>query len=149
VAGAHPRVYQQTTFDETWGRFSPQSPPRWMAYVSDESGRDEVYIRAFPDPQGKWRVSTGGGEFPEWSPDGRELYYVSPQNKLMAVSLKFGIDAVEPAAPRELFGLPGERYMSAYPYAVAPDGKRFLARVTVQDANQPLRVILNWPALLK
>jgi hypothetical protein len=67
----------------------------------------------------------------------------------MAVSLKLGAESVEPSTPQELFGLPGDRYVYAHPYAVAPDGKRFLARKTIETGGQPLQVILNWPELLK
>lgn len=77
-----------------------------MAYQSDDTGRWEVYIQAFPEPRGKIRISTAGGQYPQWSVGGRELFYVSLDNKLMAVNLKLGVDSVEPATPRELFRLP-------------------------------------------
>jgi hypothetical protein len=119
-----------------------------VAYQSDESGRNEVYIDAFPDPRGKVRVSTGGGVLPQWGAGGRELFYVSPDNKLMVVNLKMGADTVEPSAPRELFPLPVvETGLS--PYDTTPDGQRFLVRATQGQAAQPLTVIVNWPALLK
>jgi Tol biopolymer transport system component len=69
---AKPRPYLRTQFNEKFGRFSPEPEPRWVAYVSDESGRDEIYVDAFPEPRNKMQISTGGGGFPEWSPDGRE-----------------------------------------------------------------------------
>jgi eukaryotic-like serine/threonine-protein kinase len=87
---------------------SPETSPHWVAYQSDESGRYEIYLQAFPEPRGATRISTGGGQFPEWAPSGRELFYVSPDNKLMAVSLKIGGVSVQPSAPRELFPLPAE-----------------------------------------
>jgi len=143
------KPYLRTPFSESWGRFSPEPSPRWVAYQSDESGRSEVYIQAFPEPRGNFRISTGGGQYPEWGSGGRELFYVSSDFKLMAVSLKLGADSVEPSTPRELFPLPAVD--SGWPpYDTAPDGQRFLVRaVTQQQASQPLTVIVNWPALLK
>ena len=90
-----------------------------------------------------------GGQYPEWGPGGRELYYVSPDFKLMAVSLKLGTESVELSAPRVLFTLPAVD-TGFSPYAAAPDGQRFLVRATPQQqAAEPLTVIVNWPALLK
>jgi len=145
---ATPTPYLRTPYNERWGRFSPEAPPRWVAYQSDETGRPEVYIRAFPEPRGATRISTGGGQYPQWGAGGRELFYVSLDNKLMAVSLKMRADTVEPSAPRELFPLPlvDDGWS---PYDTAPDGQRFLVRATPGQAAQPLTVIINWPALLK
>jgi Tol biopolymer transport system component/predicted Ser/Thr protein kinase len=143
------KPYLRTPFNEGWGRFSLEPNPRWMAFQSDESGRYEVYIQAFPEPRGKVQISTGGGQFPEWGPGGRELFYVSLDHKLMATSLKVGTDSVEPSGPGELFPLPiVDNGFS--PYDTAADGERFLVRaVPRQQASQPLTVIVNWPALLK
>ena len=143
-AGARP--YLHTRFNERDGRFSPGPSPRWVAYTSDESGREEVYVQAFPEPRGKFQISTGGGRFPEWSPDGRELYSMSADNKLMAAGLKLGADSVTPSTPRELFAVSAGGGFQ--PYAVTPDGKRFLVLAPV-GGSQPLEVIVNWPALLK
>lgn len=147
--GAKPRPYLRTQFNERLGRFSPDLEPRWVAYQSDESGRTEIYVDAFPEARNKVRISTGGGQFPEWSPDGRELFYLSPGLKLMQVSLKRGPDSIEPSAPRELFVLPtaNDGYC---PYEIAPDGQRFLVRATPEkQAGRPLTLIVNWPALMK
>jgi eukaryotic-like serine/threonine-protein kinase len=145
---AKPRPYLRTQFNEWYGRFAPQPNPRWVAYQSDESGRYEVYIDGFPEPRHKVRVSTGGGQYPEWSPAGDELFYVSPGLKLMAVSLKIGGDSVETSPPRELFALPV--FENGYnPYEVARDGQRFLILALPEgQAPQPLTLINNWPALL-
>ncbi len=113
--GATPRAYLRTPFNQWWGRFSPEAPPRWVTYQSDETGRAEVYINSFPEPRGATRISTGGGQYPQWGAGGRELFYVSPDNKLMAVSLKMGADTVEPSTPRELFPLPAV-YSGSSPY---------------------------------
>ena len=107
-----------------------------------------MYIDAFPEPRSKTRISSNGGRYPQWSPNGRELFYVAPGNKLMAVSLKVGADSVEPAPPRELFVLPILE-IGVSPYDTAPDGQRFLVRATPPQASQPLTLIVNWPALLR
>ncbi|MSV29890.1 MAG: hypothetical protein EXQ52_14255, partial [Bryobacterales bacterium] len=146
-AGAKARPYLRTRFHEWGGRFSPEPSPRWVAYTSDESGRDEVYVQGFPKPRGKFQISTGGGRYPEWSPDGRELYYVSADNKLMVAGLKLGGDSVTPSTPRELFAVTAGT-ANVSPYAVAPDGKRFLVQAPA-GGSQPLEVVVNWPALLK
>jgi serine/threonine protein kinase len=144
---AKPKPYLQATFNTLWGRFSPDT--HWVAFVSNESGQSEVYIDAFPEPRGAARISTRGGNFPAWSPNGRELFYVSPDYKLMSVSLKITADSIQPALPRELFQLPALDSAS-YPYDVAPDGQRFLVPAAAERvATQPLKVIVNWPALLK
>ena len=102
-AGARP--YLRSRFNLSQARFSPEPKPRWVAYTSDESGRDEVYMQAFPEPRGKSQISTGGGRFPEWSPDGRELYYLSADNKLKEAGVKLGAESVTPSMPRELFAV--------------------------------------------
>ena len=145
--GAAPKPYLRTPFNEWYGRFSPEAPPRWVAYQSDETGRYEVYVQSFPEPRGKFPISTGGGQYPQWGPGGRELFYVSPDNKLMVVSLKTGADSVVPSVPRELFALPvlDDGWS---PYDAAPDGS-FLVRATAGQAGESLTMIVNWQALLK
>jgi Tol biopolymer transport system component len=141
--------YLRTRFTEFQGRFSPEPNPRWVAYTSNESGRNEVYVQAFPEPRGKFQISTSGGQSPEWSPDGRELFYESLEGKLTAVGLEWRADAVVPSAPRELFDLPAAFSGGNFPsWKVAPDGKRFLVLKPAGGA-QPLEVIANWQALLK
>jgi hypothetical protein len=144
-----PRVYLRTNFSETSGRFAPEANPHWIAYVSDESGRNEVYLDAFPERRRKTPISTVGGQYPEWGAGGRELFYVSPNFALMVVSLKLGVDSVELSSPRELFSLPtGDDGWN--PYQVAPDGQRFLVRATPQQqVAEPLTLIVNWPALMR
>ena len=149
-AGARPRPYLRTPKDERFGRFSPEPNPRWVAYDSDFSGRREVYVQAYPEPRGEFLVSSGGGQFPAWGPDGREIFYVSADSKLMSVKLKVGPDFVQPSPPSVLFDVTVDGVAPvASPYAVAPDGKRFLVRAPVIQGAQPLEVIVNWPALLK
>jgi Tol biopolymer transport system component len=151
-----PKPYLQTPAREFNGRFSPEVDPSsgwlWVAYQSDESGRTEVYVDSFPERRHKFRISPDGGQFPEWGPpakEGRELFYVSPEYKLMVTNVKFGQDSLEPSAPRVLFSLSADN--SAWsPFQVTSDGQRFLVRATPeQQGSQPLNVIVNWPALLK
>jgi eukaryotic-like serine/threonine-protein kinase len=147
VSDAKPRPYLQTPFSESWGRFSPEASPHWVAYQSDESGRYEVYIDAFPEPRRKTRISTSGGSYPQWGLGSRELFYVSPDYKLMVAALNLRGDSVEPSATRELFTLPIVD-IGLSPYEAATNGQLFLVRSTTEQVPKPLTVIVNWPALL-
>ncbi len=149
-----PWVFLKTPFDERDGQFSPDG--RFVAYVSDESGRDEIYIRPFTPPGeagnpagGQWQISTEGGIQPRWSADARELYYLDPQGRIMAVSITVTGATVAPGTPVLLFPTKiyegGVERHQFFQYAVARDG-RFLIN-TVLDENQstaPIRLILNW-----
>jgi Tol biopolymer transport system component len=126
-------------------RFSPDG--HWVAFSSNESGDNEIYVAAFPSALRKVRISTAGGDFPVWSTYGREIYYVRPGNKLMAVGLKMTDGSIQPASPRELFVLQiSETHL--YPFDVAKDG-RFLVRADVPQASHSLTAIVNWQALVK
>jgi hypothetical protein len=141
------RPWLSTPDNESDGRFAPAANPRWVAYMSDESGHFEIYIDSFPDRRKKTRVSIDGGRFPQWRGDGRELFFLSADYKLMAVNVRLTADSVSTSPPRQLFALPVAENMFS-PYEAAPDGQRFLVRVAVQQ-SQPLTLIVNWPALLK
>ncbi len=147
-----PMPFLRTEFDEADGRFSPDG--KWVAYNSNESGRYEIYVREFspgqPASGGKWQVSTGGGAEPRWRRDGKELFYLAPDGKLMAVEVKAGA-GLEVGIPRPLFqtrvSLGG---ILAARYAVTRDGQRFLIISEAAEAfGEPATVILNWPAALK
>ena len=117
---------------------------RWMAYQSDESGRNEVYVQAFPDGGRKWSISTGGGTTPRFSPSGRELFYRNGQ-ELMAVEVETE-PGFEAQTPRSLF----EASFRLGQYDVAPDGQRFLFVVPVGgSAPDQINVVLNWAEELK
>jgi Tol biopolymer transport system component len=138
------RPYLHTPVNESAARFSPEPNPRWVAYQSDESGRDEVYVQAFPESRGPHRISPNGGSVPQWGPDGRELLYRSMAGKVEAVSLRPGADSIEVAAPRELFALP----QGVTDFSVSPDGRRFLVRVP-DPTPRPLTVVVNWLAIFE
>jgi Tol biopolymer transport system component len=142
---APPRPYLRSGYNEDFPRVSPDG--HWLSFESDESGRPEVYVDAFPEPRGRLRVSEGGGQFAEWSSDGRELFYVSPDSMLMAVNMKLGAGDREISSPRLLF--PVEIMDGGIaPYLHSPDGKRFLVEES-EKLVRPLKVIVNWPGLLK
>jgi Tol biopolymer transport system component/predicted Ser/Thr protein kinase len=147
--GAVPKPYVRTPFSDRWARFSPGTDPRWVVYTSNESGRDEIYIDTFPAPRGKIRISTAGGTQPQWGEGGRELFYVSPDEKLMAVDLNVGAGSVAPSAPRELFPLPVRSVGIVGRFEADRDGRRFLVLTGKEPASQLLTVIAEWPALLK
>jgi Tol biopolymer transport system component len=143
-----PKPYLATKFEEQWGKVSPDG--RWLVYQSNESGRFEIYVQAFPEPGRKVIVSKGGGTLPRWRRDGRELYYVAPDDKLMAVPVEPGANIVV-GTPVALFdvGSYGRRN-NRYVYDVSADGQRVLLLRPLEDATtRPLTVVQNWTELLK
>ncbi len=139
----------QTEFNERLGRFSPDG--RWIAYVSDESGINQVYVQSFPASGGKWQVSTNGGYWPAWRHDGKELFYVSSDRKIMAVDVKGAGATFETGAPKALFDLriPSLNTPQAL-FAVSSDGQKFLIPSAVgENTSVPIAVVLNWTTDLK
>ncbi|HEV3214326.1 MAG TPA: protein kinase [Vicinamibacterales bacterium] len=135
----------QTEFNEMNGRFSPDG--RWIAYQSDESTRAEVYVQRFPMSSGKVRVSTNGGNRPRWRRDGKELFYLNPDGKMMAVEVKATATALEAARPRELFQTRVASALFGAPtYDVTADGQRFLIDTALDEAGgpTPMTVVMNW-----
>jgi Tol biopolymer transport system component len=117
-----------------------------LAYMSDENGTNEVFLRSFPDTSRKWQISKAGGAEPQWRRDGRELYYVS-QDDLMAVTLTKGPNGLEPQEPRRLFRQRLGPFLRNR-YVASPDGERFLLNVPTTDRTvEPITVILNWQRL--
>ena len=144
-----PAVYLTGAVSRRSGQFSPDG--RWVAYVSDESGRDEVYVQNFPTPAAKWMVSLGGGTYPRWRRDGKELFYLSPGGKLMALAVKSGA-TFEAGSPKALLdvGEIGQRGVTRNPYDVTADGRRFLVnRAAGESAATPITVVLNWTSGLR
>ena len=146
VADGAAREILKTPAAERDTDFSPNG--RWIAYMSNESGRQEVYVSPFPSGGGRWQVSTGGGSGPRWSRDGRELFYLSAGGSLMAVPVTAGA-AFEKGAPRELFRI-GVRRTNIPQYDPFPDGKSFIVNAVVTEkASTPLTFVQNWSALVK
>jgi serine/threonine-protein kinase len=146
---AEPEMLLQTPFNEHSGMLSPDD--RWLAYVSNESGREEIYVTPFPGPGGKWQVSAEGGTEPLWSRDGRELFYRSGE-KMMAVSISSGQE-LTPGKPTLLFegryqtGLVGGDTGSNYD--VAADGRFVMIRAEEGSGPTQINVVLNWFEELK
>jgi Tol biopolymer transport system component len=137
-----PQVFLKTRFDETNGQFSPDG--RWVAYQSNESGQYQIYVRPFPGPGGQWQISTAGGVSPRWRHDGRELYYITPDGRLIATPVEARSATVEPGAPIPLFQT---RILSSAlrpQFDVAADG-RFLLNAPVESAAvAPITLVINW-----
>ena len=137
----------QTEFDEWNGQISADG--KWIAYESNESGRNEVYVRPFLTSGRKWKVSSQGGRTPIWRSDGQELFYLDPENILMSVKVRAG-DLFETEAPQPLFEAPVSQVWGV-PYAVSSDGNRFLINTVAakQPPNPPIHILVNWTQRLK
>jgi serine/threonine-protein kinase len=140
-----PRVLLGTRFIEAQADISPDG--RWLAYVSDESGRFEVYVRSYPDLERKWQISSDGGAEPVWSPDGRELFYRDEEGRVMTVVPITIEPDFSPGRPELLFE--GEYVPSpgfGRNYDVAPDGRSFVMveQVLPEDIEAELQVVVNW-----
>jgi dipeptidyl aminopeptidase/acylaminoacyl peptidase len=134
-----PITLVQTAFSETFGRLSPDG--RWLAYTSDESGRLEVYVRPFLRPGGAQLISTRGGMQPVWRrTDGNELFYLSPERRVMSVSVQSDASTFRASVPRALFDEP----VGGDSYAVSRDGQRFLINTALPEASAPIQIVLNW-----
>ena len=136
-----------TPFNEEEGQFSPDG--KWMVYVSDESGQPEIYVQPFPGPGAKWRVSTKGGTQPRWGADGRELFYLATDQKLMRVDLKMAPE-VEIGEPQSLFLTRTKLLAGPAQYDVSADGQRFLVNTLVEEQDTTLiTLVQNWSEQLK
>jgi len=142
-----------TEFNHADGKLSPDG--RWVAYTSDESGRDEVYVRTFApetsaaaSDEGKWLISIGGGSEPRWRSDGKELYYLAPDRKVMALEVTTNSKFMA-GVPKALFPAPLRTATFTYSWDVTPDGKRFLFPTPAEQREAPFTVVLNWQAALK
>ena len=139
--------------NELYGRLSPDG--RWVAYTSNESGKDEIYVQAFPRAGSRTLISSNGGLYPAWRRDGKELFYISSdRRKLMSVSISSGT-AIQAGTPQPLFdinlttdggvGTPSH-------FDVSPDGKRFLIATSAGETSAispVIHIVLNWPGLLQ
>jgi eukaryotic-like serine/threonine-protein kinase len=122
---------------------------KWLAYMSNDTGQFEVYIRPFPGGEGKWQVSTAGGFIPRWRGDGKELFFLASEREMLAVDVRGNGTSVELGTPHKLF-LANTVASSEGPYAVSADGQRFLINgTTAETGSEPLTLVTNWPADLK
>jgi Tol biopolymer transport system component len=143
-----PRPLVQMPARQEYAKFS--SDGRWVAYRSNESGRFEIYVTTFPGPGGRWQVSTAGGGFPLWRRDRKELFYIAPDNTLMAAQVNGTGAAFDVGDVKPLFRLPPFAANNNFPYAVTGDGQRFVVASLVQEQSlEPLSVIINWPTAVK
>jgi Tol biopolymer transport system component len=149
-----PRLFLKTPFEERQGQLSPDG--RWLAYMSNESGRDEIYVRPFAGatstapsapPGGRWQVSTAGGIYPRWQPEGRELYFLEPAGYMMAAPVVAADTSLTPGSPQRLFKTDiwggGVDIQVGAQYDVSRDG-RFLVNSVVGEAATPITLIQNW-----
>jgi serine/threonine protein kinase len=139
----------QTEFDESQGFLSPDG--HWLAYTSNESGRNEVYVQTFPQTGGKFLISNGGGAQPHWRSDGRELFYLAPDRTLMSVDVHAAAAAIfEMGAPKPLFATQVSAFNAPNRYVVTADGQRFLINAPAGEISRtPITVVLNWTSTLK
>ncbi len=131
-------------------QFSPDG--RWMAYASNETGSMEIYVSPFPSINGKWQVSSGGGQEPRWRQDGKELFYLSADGKMMAAAVTTGA-SFKASSPVALFQTHRRLPVSSlddFSYDVSGDGQRFLIATKLDEANAaPLSILLNWASQLE
>ena len=118
---------------------------KWVAYSSDESTPPDVYVQPFPSGTGKVRITTGGGRWPRWSRDGRELYYIAGNGALTAVSMEVRDGRLTVGTPRHLFKVPMmELNIWHAPYDVTADGRFLINTSLVNVTDEPITVVLNW-----
>jgi eukaryotic-like serine/threonine-protein kinase len=141
-----PFPFLQSPFNQLGARFSPDS--KWLAYFSVESGRPEVYVVPFPGPGGKWQLSTGGGTWPRWRRDGKEIFYLSPDNKVMAAEVRGNGSSFEIGAVRALFETRPYRSGGAA-FDVSADGQRFIIEYAQEQPTAAITLVVNWPAEVK
>jgi Tol biopolymer transport system component len=161
LEGAHtPIPFLRTEFNEFDGHFSPDL--QWVAYTSDESGSNEIYVRRFSRAakgavsaeEGKWMISKGGGTGPRWKGDGKELYYRSPDGTVMAAVISpgrgFQVRTINPLFQASVTSL---KLFGSYVYFywdAMRDGSRFLIPTPVaENPPSPFTVVLNWDSLLR
>jgi Tol biopolymer transport system component len=130
-------------------RLSPDG--RWLAYDSDETGTSEVYVQPFPSTMArKWRLSKQGGVEPKWRRDGKELFYLGLDQRLMVVSIRTSsrFEADPAVALFEAPSVAGKTLGLGNKYDVAPDGQRFLFKAPPEGPSKPITIVVNWAATL-
>ncbi len=142
-----PFPWLATPFNEFYAKFSPDG--RWIAYQSDESGRDEIYVAAFPGPGSRHQISTGGGSYPRWRADGNEIFYVGPNGRIIEAEVFRRLDGIELGGSQAL-PIPVVVNNNSYMYDISADGRRFLvATPRERRSSVPLTLIQSWTAVLK
>jgi Tol biopolymer transport system component len=137
----------QSTFEERYPEVSPDG--KWMAYQSNESGRWEIYITAFPGGGAKWQVSGVGGASAKWRKDSKEIFYLDLSDNLVAVDVNASGSSVQLGTPHTLFQAIGVQREYG-PYDVSADGKRFLLNSgNLNKSSDPFTLVQNWPSELK
>jgi Tol biopolymer transport system component len=134
-------VVASTPSEERTAEVSPDG--QWIAYQTSESGQPEIVVRAFPESRGIVRVSTGGGAAPRWRADGKEIYFVAPNGKMMAVPMTAAVSTIMVGNPIALFSTNILSQVFTYQYAVAPDGRFVVNNRQLVDAP-PITLLLNW-----
>jgi Tol biopolymer transport system component len=147
----NPVIYLKTQTNPIEAQFSPDG--HYVAYTSGETGRNEIYVRPFPQAgAGKWPISTSGGTQPRWRRDGKELFYISGDSKMMAVSVTTTPQFRKIENPRALFTAPVPAGgTGVFRYDTARDGRKFLVDALVADSEHhaPITIVLNWPTLME
>ena len=144
-----PRPFLNTGFNEMLGQFSPDG--RWVVYSSDLSGQSEIYVTPFSRPSEKHRISPNGGGRPRWRRDGKELYYVALDGKLMAADTRIARRTSRQVHRTALLTITGySPFAAGYPYEISADGQRILTSIPVGDtAIQPVTLVQNFTGGLK
>jgi Tol biopolymer transport system component len=152
-----PFPFLQRPSNDVQGQFSFDG--RWVTYASNESGRYEVYVTSFPEPGAVRQISSGGGVWPRWRHDGKEIFYLAPDGKIMSAEVNVRGNTFEAGSSRALFDA-HPKNSGLWPYSPSSDGQRFLVNSLVEQAvrpayamgqlnSTPLTVVVNWRAALK
>ena len=142
-----PFVVLDTPYTKDQAQFSPNA--RWIAYNADNTGRHEVYVTSFPRGGEEIPVSKDGGMQPRWSHDGRELFFLDPESRLMVVDVEEVGEDLEFGTPQVLFSTRLRAIPNVEKYDVTRDGKRFIMAVPVESSDAQLHVVVNWPSLME
>jgi eukaryotic-like serine/threonine-protein kinase len=144
-----PQLVVQTPFPDVEPQFSPDV--RWLAYASNENGRNEIYVQAFPSTGRRWQISNSGGRQPLWRADGKELFFVSDDRKFYAVDVSISANSgsFEYGVPHFLFDMRANVFNSRNSYIPSPDGQRFLVNMLLEADDAPINVVQNWRAVVK
>jgi serine/threonine protein kinase/Tol biopolymer transport system component len=144
------RPFARTRGSDVHARFSPDG--KWVAYSSAESGRHQIYVQPFPDANGRWQISTDGGSEPRWRGDGREIFFLGADRRMMVVQVVSTQPTFQAAPATPLFATRIADFANPYrtTYDVTPDGQHFLINEPAEGAAQPsISVVVNWHTLLK